>query len=278
MLAEIRRLWPAGFVDACTCEACQLGFAWPLVAGDAAFYSLLHERAGYPRERWEFARAREQFAGTTGRALDIGAGRGDFLESLPASLDKHAVEASRALCGELTQRGIHAHGDLPAAAAAGPYTLVTMFHVLQYFADPVAAIAQCGTMLATAAEGGGYLLISLPNAAAASAIDFLPAPPHPLTRWTPTAAKRAVTAAGLTVDRLEWIPQPLSSLLWAANSHTRTQAAARPQSLAGRVDALRPGRRRTALLASLALLALPSVLRHARRRLRQSQCLLVVRR
>jgi 2-polyprenyl-3-methyl-5-hydroxy-6-metoxy-1,4-benzoquinol methylase len=249
-----------------------------MVEGDAAFYELLHERAGYPRERWEFRRARENFVGSGGRVLDVGGGRGDFLASLPDAIEKHAVEASPTLRSELARRGIVAHADLGAAAAAGPYHVVTMFHVLQYFADPVAALASCRAMLLPNDEdGGGRLLISLPNALAGGAIDVLPSPPHPLTRWTRTAIERAIAAAGMHVDGFAWIPQRTSSLLWAANARTRERAVAEPRSIAGRIDAMRRGRLRTALLLACASVSLPGILRTASSRLRHSQLFIVAR-
>lgn len=268
MRAEVARLWPGGFVEACACEACSLGFAWPLVEGDSGFYSVLHERAGYPRERWEFRRAREQYVGATGRVLDVGAGRGDFLASLPAGVEKHAVEASPALCADLETRGIVAHRSLDSAATAGPYSTITLFHVLQYFADPVATLERCRAML----EAGGQVLISLPNATAGGgSIDTLPAPPHPLTRWTRAALERATAKAGLAIESFEWIPRPASSLLWDANAKTRSRAAEQPDSLTGRVDAMRPGPLRTTLLAAMASVALPGVLRHASSQLKRHQ-------
>lgn len=275
MLVEVGRLWPGGFVDACVCDHCSLGFAWPLVEGDAGFYSVLHERVGYPRDRWEFRRARESFVGSTGRVLDVGAGAGDFLASLPTGVEKHAVEASPGLCAALTRRGIVAHASLDVAAAAGPYDVVTMFHVLQYFADPVAALARVAAMLTTA-NGGGHVLISAPNAlAGADALDNLPAPPHPLTRWSPASLRRAAGTARLAVGGLEFIRRGPGSLLWEAHAKTRARAAARPKSLAGRIDGRRPGRLRTGLLALLAMVELPRVLTTARSRLRRSQILLI---
>jgi hypothetical protein len=267
MLVEVARLWPAGFVDVCACEACALGFAWPLVEGDAGFYSVLHERVGYPRERWEFRRAREHFINATDRMLDVGAGQGDFLMALPSGVEKHAVEASPTLCQALTARGIAAHADLDSAATGGPYHVITLFHVLQYFADPVGTLARCRAMLA--AEG--RLLISIPNATAGGSIDSLPAPPHPLTRWTRTALERAIAETGLTIDSFEWIPRGPMSLLWDANAKTRARAANHPHSLAARADAMSPGRLRTAALMAMAAVGLPSILCQARSRLARSQ-------
>lgn len=267
MRQQVARLWPDGFVEACVCNACSLGFAWPLVEGDAAFYSVLHERVGYPSERWEFRRARENHRGTSGRVLDVGAGAGDFLRSLPEGVEKHAVEASPRLCAALRERGVNAHRSLDEAAMAGPFATVTLFHVLQYFADPVAALAKCRSMLAP----DGRLLISLPNALAGGSLEDLTAPPHPLTRWSKPAIERAITAAGLEAVECCWIPRGWKSLLWDAHAATRARAAKRPRSLAGRIDALPAGRRRTVLLAGLAISTLPKILQGARARLRYSQ-------
>ena len=275
LLTEVARLWPEGFVDVCTCAACALGFAWPLVEGDAGFYSVLHERVGYPRERWEFRRAREHFIGATERVLDVGAGQGDFLASLPAGVEKHAIETSPALCAALVARGITTHATLDAAALAGPYSTITLFHVLQYFADPVGTLTRCRAMLA--AEG--RLLISIPNATTGGdSIARLTSPPHPLTRWTQSSLEKAIARAGLVaVGPCEWIPRGATALLWDAHAATRSRAAEAPTSLAGRIDARPKGGLRTALLTALALAKLPGVLRHARSRMSRSQMFIACR-
>jgi SAM-dependent methyltransferase len=268
MRREVVRLWPEGEVEICVCTTCGLGFASPLVEGDASFYALLHERTGYASDRWEFRETLRRFGGRAKRVLDVGAGAGDFLKALPTTVEKHAVEASDTLCAGLAAAGIVAHRELDAAPA--DCDLVAMFHVIQYFADPVGALRRAASHLSPS----GRLVLSAPNAPVDGSLDDLRSPPHPLTRWSETAIRSAAREAGLDVELRLFIPKPLSALPRVAHGR-----AGRSNGIVfQQIDAMASSRLRDALLILVALPRLPGVMLKSRRLLGESQLYLVLRR
>jgi 2-polyprenyl-3-methyl-5-hydroxy-6-metoxy-1,4-benzoquinol methylase len=98
------------------------------------------------------------------RLLDVGCGNGDFLavardlgfEATGIDPDPRAVELARS-------RGLDARcATLPGSGeAAGRFDHVLLSHVLEHLHDPVAALAEAKSLLAS----GGRLWISLPNPA-----------------------------------------------------------------------------------------------------------------
>ena len=278
MKRTLTRLWDADRVSVVVCASCRLGFTNPLVEGDAEFYSILHERVGYPTDRWEFARAREFVSrlNRSARVLDVGAGAGDFLNSIDGKHDRFAIEASESLRAMLRSKGIRALGSFDetrvetTGESSERFDLITMFHVIQYFSDPVSML----TKLKSALGSGGRLMLSVPNADAVGSPDDLVSPPHPLTRWNRVAIERAFERAGLKIESIEFIPQPVSSLMWAAHAGTRARIARNPRGISARVDAMKGGLVRNNLLKMLGLFHLPKVLLGARSRVYRSQLLL----
>lgn len=273
MKIVLARLWGSDHVDVVVCGNCQLGFTNPLVEGDGEFYSILHERVGYPSDRWEFNRARQFISelDRTTRVLDVGAGAGDFLLSIDSKHDRHAVEASETLRALLRSRQINAVASIDECHDR--FDLVTMFHVIQYFADPVSLLKKVRSAL----KDEGRLMLSVPNALAVGSPDDLVSPPHPLTRWNRDAIEKVFKRAGLKVESMEFIPQPISSLMWAAHASTRANIARNPRGISARVDAMRSGPFRNNLLKILGVMRLPRVLPGARSRLFRSQILVVGR-
>jgi len=103
-------------------------------------------------------------AGGQGRILDVGCGGGLLLRELGlpeerlAGLD-YSVDAAAVAWGA---NGVPAVcGALPRAPfAAGSFSVVTMFHVLEHLYDPVAYVDAARDLLAP----GGRLVIQTPNA------------------------------------------------------------------------------------------------------------------
>ena len=102
---------------------------------------------------------------TEGPVLDIGCGGGSFL---------HAIEKQgRAVYGSdispKAARTALTHYGIPATCASlphlpflpGSFAMVTMFHVLEHLADPLAALEAAWHLLAP----GGRLVVQVPNAA-----------------------------------------------------------------------------------------------------------------
>ncbi len=269
--ARMRRvlgmLWSGSVCTLRSCEACGLGYADPRLAGDGAFYELLHERTGYPCSRWEFS----FFARSIERqhaVLDVGAGEGAFLESLGAER-RVGIEASESMCDRLRAKGFEAATSLELTE--GLFDRVSLFHVIQYAGDPLGWMKQISGRM----KMGGRLAISVPDGRATGGLSDISTPPHPLTRWTRESLVCLVERSGLEVVEVVWIPQRFSSLMWHAHASTRARAARRPGSLAGRVDGLAKSRFRTALLTILAMGPLLGLLPRARRLVSRSQVLVI---
>ena len=269
MKRVLARLWRGDHVDVMVCGECRLGFTNPLVEGDGEFYSILHERVGYPSDRWEFGKARQLISKLNRSALvlDIGAGAGDFLSSIDSTHERFAVEASETLRELLRSKSIKAIGSIDESSDR--FDLISMFHVIQYFSDPVSML----TKVRKALKDGGRLMLSVPNALAVGSPDDLVSPPHPLTRWNQTAIEKAFERAGLKVESVEFIPQPVSSLMWAAHAGTRANIARNPRGISARVDAMKSGFARNNLLKMLGMTHLPRVLLSAQSRVYRSQIL-----
>ena len=99
-----------------------------------------------------------------GRALDIGAGGGEFAYLLGRTTglavtgiepnEGYAAHARQAFGLDLVVSSLH-----DAAPAGGSFDLITMFHVLEHLRDPGAALAQVAAWLAP----GGLAVVEVPN-------------------------------------------------------------------------------------------------------------------
>ena len=99
----------------------------------------------------------------SGRLLDVGCGRGYFLKSAEAEgYDAFGVDVSeKAVTYAREQFGLHADvrsmDDL--IAAGEEYDVITLWHVLEHFADPLGALEAIRTLL----KPGGLCVIEVPN-------------------------------------------------------------------------------------------------------------------
>lgn len=158
------------------CPACRVGRTWPppTAAEQADLHALGRFRApGGERFRpwvewavdaFRIARSRRVAGGRpSGRALDVGCGRGLFLDHLRrrgwrvagAELDEATASSAR------VARGIEVVWGAPGGWGLedGSYDAVTFFHSLEHAGDPVALLRRCGELL----RPGGLLVVAVPN-------------------------------------------------------------------------------------------------------------------
>jgi SAM-dependent methyltransferase len=98
------------------------------------------------------------------RVLDIGAFDGAFLQTLPESWQRFAVEPSTAAHADLTRLGITVVAeflDEPSKADAGQFDVVTMFDVFEHFPQAKTSLRNSMSYL----RPGGHLLLSTGNCA-----------------------------------------------------------------------------------------------------------------
>ncbi|MCY7305791.1 MAG: class I SAM-dependent methyltransferase, partial [Rhodoferax sp.] len=198
-LAEhIAALWRSTSCQLATCTKCELGFAWPFVAGDGEFYNLAYPHSDYPMNKWEFSETVDalRLLPTKGmQALEIGSGFGYFLEMVsPRFFDAAnvmAVEYNDVARKRLLAKGHEAVGlDIRSShfdQYQSRFDFVFMFQVLEHM-DGLAALA--GRLRYLTKPGAGIFL-AVPNAARiafneehASLRDM---PPNHISRWTPAA-------------------------------------------------------------------------------------------
>jgi len=140
------------------------------------------------------------------RLLDIGCAYGPFLAAArdegftPCGIDP-AEDAVRYVTETL---GIPAvHGFFPHAALTPPYSVITLWYVIEHFRDCVPVLAEIRKLL----KPGGVLAFATPSftgiSGRASLKGFLErSPADHWTIWSPAAARKALTAAGFTVKKV----------------------------------------------------------------------------
>lgn len=256
LLDTVRRLWGGVQSSVYVCQSCGLGFGWPYVGGDDEYYGILHEQAGYPKDRWEYGwTKRHVLSGFPdgGRILDIGTGSGAFLRGLDARWQKYATEGSRVNRERLRAAGIECFESTFAAVpeARETFAVITMFQVLEHIAPFRGILADCQSLL----RPGGVIVISVPSATAIFDQEVLTGcqdmTPNHINKWTPDSLSVALRQHGFDPQSTAFEPPSLEAAASRAALMTRAQAASRPRSLAARAYGIRGRFARVGLLAGL---------------------------
>ena len=220
--ASIRALWSGDSAENRECADCSFGFASPYVAGDAGFYELAFGVSGYPRDKWEFDKTLDALTTLNpvdAPILEIGAGRGHFLEKIsprfyePSNVT--ALEYNADSIRRLAAKGYDASSrnfrDL--AADNRKYSAIFMFQVLEHIDDVRGTFAALFRLLAPQ----GNLFIAVPNPGRVrfneengSLHDM---PPNHIGRWTKASFERAADDSGLTIVDYASEPSTLASFV-----------------------------------------------------------------
>jgi SAM-dependent methyltransferase len=198
--------------DLAECGGCGLVYADPMRAGGAALYDWLTSFAKYHAQgRWEWAKLKDLLTaeGRPLRLLELGAGQGDFLETLK---DLDRVSAQGIDLSESSVRKAQARGlDVRRASledviveAAGTYDAVVLSHVLEHVATPGALMGAVKNLLAP----GGRILFSVPYSPMSREYlhdDVMNLPPHHMTRWNIRALEGLSKVTGLALET--WMPK-----------------------------------------------------------------------
>ena len=263
----IARLWKEDTAHFRRCDHCGFGYCYPFVGGDEEFYSILHEQHAYPGCRWEYdlalSEASESMSNQSSpAAIDIGAGDGAFLLSLPGKWSRFGVEGSSTTRALLSNRGIVVSRDLAEVASAHSqrFHLVTMFQVLEHLANFADTLAMCRKII----HPMGKLVISVPDCdamiAQEKATGIPDMPPNHINKWTPNSLGIALRRAGFSVDRT--VPEKASLATLKGAIYQRVVAdAADPHSIGAQIYRIRSRRARASLLP---ILAIPAALRLAK--------------
>lgn len=164
--------------------------------------------------RFETELAMLEKRGLRGSVLDVGCAVGTFLvHAKQHGWDVEGVEIADFGREEASRRlGIEIKSDLSLLPAGRRYDLVTLHHVLEHIADPVAFLARD-----VAPRVGGMLLIEVPNFASLDAQVHGPRwkdlrlEQH-LHHFEPDTLRAIVAAAGFEVQSVYTLGEPLFSL------------------------------------------------------------------
>ncbi|MBI1761014.1 MAG: class I SAM-dependent methyltransferase [Acidobacteria bacterium] len=137
-----------------------------------------------------------------GRVLDVGCGDGDFVAHLrPRGWEVHGVEFSAAGCKLARAKGVQVHqGELKGANFTdGHFDVVTIWHVMEHLADPLAEVTEVRRVL----RDDGLLVIEVPNIGSPTfklcrerwwLLDI----PRHLQHYTPDTLQKLLQRAGFT--------------------------------------------------------------------------------
>jgi hypothetical protein len=226
------------------------------VGGDEEYYSILHEQAGYPQNRWEYGIARSRILSefpAGGSILDIGTGEGAFLKSFPPTWETFSLEGSETTRHRLREKGIDCFGSLDEAVANKKEALqvVTMFQVLEHVAEFRTVLKGAFSVLCR----GGLIAVSVPLASAMFAQERLTGcqdmTPNHINKWSPQALSLALQSVGFHTNAAIIQPGSFFAALNRAGLMSRAQAARNPLSLAGLAYRVPYRRVRVALLAGV---------------------------
>jgi len=245
------------------CPECEFAFGYPFVGGDEAFYQILHEQKGYPAWRWDYDIAIRDALNPIGggRVLDVGAGVGMFLQKLPSTWQRFAVESSEITRDALRQKDIHVFQDLSSATstATGTFQVITLFQVLEHISEFKMVLEQCRSLLVS----GGCIVITVPDGEAMIRQEKLTGcpdmPPNHIGKWTEKSLTLALRNAGFIAEPAIFEPSSLRNLRGAL--HLKVMAdATHPDSLAAQIYRISHKPLRSLLLAGAGAASLPKLL------------------
>lgn len=216
---HIGSLWNASSCEVVECAECNLGFAWPFVAGDGEFYNLAYPHSDYPKAKWEFSMtvgALGKLGRHGGRALEIGSGFGYFLDQVsPIFFERGDIVAVE--YNDFASRRLRDHGytvvqdDVRSAAFASyekAFDRLFMFQVLEHM-DKLDELAK---RLRFLSREGADLFIAVPNP---TRIEFnerhgslLDMPPNHISRWSRKSLAAFGARAGF--DIVDFQEEPMS--------------------------------------------------------------------
>jgi SAM-dependent methyltransferase len=265
---HIRSLWKGERCRVVACPGCGLCRAAPLVAGDAAFYTLAYQRSHYPADKWEYretVRALEALPGPPRTLLEIGAGDGAFLRQVvPARFRPEDVLATD--FSDYGRRAIAALGvrceaadlrDLPVDQD-GRFDVLCLFQVLEHLDRLDAALARLGAL----ARGRATLFVAVPNDRQIAFNEahgaLLDMPPNHVTRWTEAALRGLGARHGWRLAEHRVEPEPFPAMARRFLEYRYLRAAQRAGSVPNRIRRLPATPLRKALDAAWLGLTLPA--------------------
>jgi 2-polyprenyl-3-methyl-5-hydroxy-6-metoxy-1,4-benzoquinol methylase len=194
------------------CSDSKLRFFSPAkLAGDGKFYSLLEDFPEYYANwKWEYEAALK-YISSESKVLDIGCGRGAFLEKLKEEKNciVKGLEFNPSALKVLQEKGIDATMETiesHAQSNKAKYDVVTFFQVLEHIAnvkDFITAATEC-------LKPGGIMIVAVPNNEpylfGINKYEWLNLPPHHMGWWNKTSLENLTKFYPLNVEKIEVKP------------------------------------------------------------------------
>jgi len=161
------------------------------------------------------------------RVLDFGCGEGGFIKAASTvSAVVHGIEPEGRLRSHFDEQGFQVYesiDSLPEQFRKGGYDVITLFHVLEHFADPAGILRELSKLLSE----GGSIIIEIPNADDALLTLYASQAFSEFTYWSchlflfnPHTVRILIEKAGYVVEFIRQVQRyPLSNhLCWLAKS------------------------------------------------------------
>jgi SAM-dependent methyltransferase len=184
------------------CSNCQINFFDNAIPGDSEFYDFLQEQPMYyETDKGEFRRAIELISKySPSKLLEIGAGRGYFLEKIKDSYEVRASEYSKKSLNYLKSKNISLDKDNDL------YDFIVSFQVFEH----VDNLRDLLNFVDRKLEASGHLFITVPNNDSnyfQETFDILDYPPHHMYQFNEYALK--YIAKEMNYELLEYWIEPM---------------------------------------------------------------------
>ncbi len=167
------------------CAVCKLRYYEPQLCGDEQFYNELSTRFSwyYEANKWEFDEAIDllESAPSVSSLLEVGCGKGYFLEKVAHALDAHGVEFNPDGLRECTNKKLQV-SSTPVERLDRTFDVIAAFEVIEHLPNPREFLAAMVDRL----NRGGLLILAVPNPKSyleEADHTLLDMPPHHVTSW-----------------------------------------------------------------------------------------------
>lgn len=187
----LRELWKSDECKVVKCSNCKLGYAWPFIAGNLDFYSLIYDSLKYPGWKSEYDLTLNELKKLSKykkiKILEVGAGAGIFAKKISQIFGKKSItclEYSDAGISEMKKQGIICHNeDIKNFSSSERFSGLCMFQVLEHLDNLNELFKKISELTTDDAD----IFFSVPDEETINFnerfLKFMDYPPNHVTRW-----------------------------------------------------------------------------------------------